>query len=269
MRAVKALHLQGAMTRRKLALASGFLVCAALLGATQPAHAWEWGWGPKITGSGNITTTSRAVTGFNGIDLTLPADLKIVQGSTEGLTIETDDNIAPLIETAVENGRLVIRTQSKIRGISTKVLRMTVHARTIDMLEVSGSGNISSDKLKSGQLKCSIAGSGDVRIGDLDAGTLRVSIAGSGDFAASGKADIVEASIAGSGDIKTLGLAANAVKVSIAGSGDAAVWAKKTLKVNIAGSGNVTYFGDAEVSTSIAGSGSTRHLGSMPAAAKP
>lgn len=254
---------------RRMALASGFLICAALAGISKPAHAWDWGWGPKVTGSGHITTTSRAITGFSSIDLSIPADVKLVQGSSEGLTLETDDNISPLVETVVENGRLVIRFQKKIGSINTKVLRMTVNARTIEQLEVSGSGNISADKLQAPHLKCNIAGSGDMRIGDLDVSSLRVSIAGSGDFLASGKTDTLEGSIAGSGDIRTHGLSANSVKITIAGSGDAAVWAKRQLKISIAGSGDVSYFGDAEVSKSIAGSGSIRHLGSGPASTKP
>ena len=269
MHAAKALAHQSATPSRRLALASGFLLCAALAGVSKPAHAWDWGWGPKVTGSGHVITTARAVSGFTSIDLTIPADVKLVQGSTEGLSLETDDNIAPLIETVVEKGRLMIRMQKKTGSINTKVLRMTVNVRVIEQLDVSGSGNITADKLQAAQLKCGIAGSGDMRIGDLEASTLRISIAGSGDFLASGKTDTLEGSIAGSGDINTQSLSANAVKLNIAGSGDAAVWAKKTLKVSIAGSGDVSYFGDAEVSKSIAGSGSIRHLGSGPASNHP
>lgn len=269
MHAAKSIARTGVTPSRRLALASGFLLCAALAGVSKPAHAWDWGWGPKVTGSGHVTTTARAVSGFTGIDLAIPADVKIIQGSTEGLTLETDDNISPLIETVVEKGKLVIRLQKKTGSVSTKVLRMTVNMRAIDQLDVAGSGNISADKLQAAQLKCSIAGSGDVRIGDLDASTLRISIAGSGDFLASGKTDALEGSIAGSGDINTQSLSANSVKLNIAGSGDAAVWAKKTLKISIAGSGDVSYFGDAEVNKSIAGSGSIRHLGSGPSSSKP
>jgi hypothetical protein len=269
MRAPKTIARPGIAPSRRLALASGFLLCATLAGVSKPAHAWDWGWGPKVTGSGHITTTTRSVSGFTGIDLSIPADIRIVQGSTEGLTLETDDNIAPLVETVVEKGHLVIRLQKKTGSISTKVLRMTVNIRAIEQLDVSGSGNIAADKLQATQLKCNISGSGDIRVGDLEASTLRISIAGSGDFLASGKTDTLEGSIAGSGDINTQSLSANVVKMSIAGSGDAAVWAKKALKVSIAGSGDVSYFGDAEVNKSIAGSGSIRHLGSGPASSKP
>ena len=260
---------QRATPTRRMALASGFLLCAALAGVSQPVRAWDWGWGPKVTGSGRITTTARAVSGFTGIELAIPADLKVVQGSTEGLTLETDDNIAPLIETVVEKGQLRIRLQKKTGSITTKVLRMTVQVRTLQQLDVSGSGTISADKLQAPQLVCSIAGSGDMRIGQLETSTLRVSIAGSGDFVASGKTDALDGSIAGSGDLNTQSLLATTVKLNIAGSGNASVWAAKMLKVRIAGSGDVSYFGNAEVNQSVAGSGTIRHLGGGPAATKP
>jgi len=195
--------------------------------------------------------------------------VKLVQSGTEGLTMETDDNISPLIETVVEHGRLVIRLQRGVGSISTNTLRLTVNTRNIEQLDVNGSGNISADKLKTTQLKCNILGSGDLRIGELDTSKLSVSIAGSGDFLASGHAELLEGSIAGSGDLNAQSLLANAVVLSIAGSGDAAVWAVKTLKVRIAGSGDVNYFGDAVLDQSIAGSGSVRHLGGSPVKQKP
>ena len=255
-----------ALSRRHLALAvGGLFVGAALLAAPKAVLAWDWGGGPKIVGSGNVTTTTRAVTGFNGIDLSLPGDVKIVQGSTEGVTIETDDNIAPLIETVVERGRLRIRLQNKIGSIHSKQMRVTVNARTLEQLEVSGSGTITADKLQGQQLRTSIAGSGDMRFGELDFNKLSISIAGSGDFVASGKAASLDASIAGSGDIQVQGLSSDNVKISIAGSGSANVTARTNLKISIAGSGDVSFIGDPEVSKTIVGSGSVRRIGAAPA----
>lgn len=253
------------LSRRHIALFGGLFVGAALLATQTPALAWEWSSGPKIVGSGKMTTTPRAVSGFNGIALSLSADVKIVQGATEGVTIEADDNIAPLIETVVEKGQLRIRLQNKIGSISSKQMRVTVNAKNIESLEVAGSGSIAADKLQSPQLRTNIAGSGDMRFGELDVGSLKVSIAGSGDFVASGKTGSLDASIAGSGDIQVQSLASDSVKVSIAGSGSADVSAKSTLKINIAGSGDVTYFGDPELHTSIVGSGTVRRIGAASA----
>ena len=242
------------------------LVVATLFAlASASVAAWDWGWGAKITGSGTIKTEARSVSGFTGISLAVPATADIVQGTSEGISIETDDNILPLIETVVDGGHLKIHFKDRNMSVSTKTLKMTINVKTIDSLSVAGSGDLRAAKLQAAKLKTSIAGSGDVRIASLDADTLTLSIAGSGDFSAGGKANTVEAKIAGSGDIKIEKLAANDVKLSIAGSGDAKVWAKDTLKVSVAGSGDVAYYGDAKVTQSVAGSGSVKRLGSAPA----
>jgi len=243
------------------------VACAGLVAVAPSAHAWDWtwGWGGKsVKGSGVVKTETRHVTGFNRISLSIPARVEVIQGNTEGITIEGDDNIVPLVETVVENNSLNIRFAERDLSISTKTLRLVVNVKTVEGLSVAGSGELHASKLQSATLKASIAGAGDVNIAHLDTESLTVSIAGSGNFAAAGKAKTIQTKIAGSGDIKIGKLEANSVTISVAGSGDATVWATDSLKVSVAGSGDVKYYGDAKVSQSVAGSGSVKRLGAAP-----
>jgi hypothetical protein len=245
---------------------NGVLVALTILGfimlASPAVHAW--GWGGTTKGSGNVVTTTRTLTGYQGVELAIPADVTLIQGQTESVVLETDDNIAPLIETTVERGQLRIRLAKRGDSVQTKTLRMTVTAPNFNELAVSGSGNLRGEGLKAEKLKTSIAGSGDIQLDKLNVDELSIAIAGSGNFVASGRADSMKASIAGSGDVRTRTLETKAVKLSIAGSGNAAVWATEILKISIAGSGDVQYFGDATVSQSIAGVGAVRRMGSKP-----
>jgi hypothetical protein len=231
-----------------------------------PAVAWDWSFGTQVVGSGQVTQTQRQLTGFKGLSLELPSNVEIVQGDTESVLIETDENIAPLIETVVENGQLNIRSMPRSKSFKPTSLKITVHVRTIERISISGSGDVRAEKLQSATLETRISGSGDIHIGTLDADSLTVAISGSGDFFAGGRADNARLSIAGSGDVKTGTLAAKNVTVKIAGAGDAKVWASETLNVQIAGSGDVDYYGDAAVSQSVAGSGRVRKLGTTPGA---
>ena len=233
----------------------------ALALVARPAQGADWG---AVKGSGTITKVARSVSAFNTLALELPAKLEIVQGDTEGLTIETDDNIAPLIETLVEHGELKLRFKQRHTSINVRSLRITVQARNLQGLSISGSGEIRAAALKADSLRCAIAGSGSMQLGMLDVDKLALSIGGSGDFDAAGRAAAIDASIAGSGSLRAPRLAASRIKLSIAGSGDARVWAKETLAVNIAGAGDVAYYGDAQVSQSVLGSGSIKRLGSAP-----
>ncbi len=243
------------------------LFCGYFLTFTSSsALAWEWNLhlGSTVNGSGNIKSENRPVSGFTGLNLSLPADVELLQGNRESLIIETDDNILPLIETVVENGALNIRFKEKDSSIKTMTLKILVNIKNIDSLSISGSGHIYANTLQSAQLKTRIAGSGDLHIKNLTADSLTISVAGSGGFSAAGKVNSIEAKIAGSGDIKASHLEARTVKISVAGSGDAAVWATQSLTASVAGSGDVTYYGDAQVTQSVAGSGSIKRLGSAP-----
>jgi hypothetical protein len=234
---------------------------------SQSAHAldWNWGWrGNSVKGSGIAKTESRNISGFSGISVAIPANVTIVQGETEGVSLEGDDNILPLIETVVEDRELQIRFKEKNLSVKTSILKLTVNAKTVEALSVAGSGDMHAASLRAATLKVKISGSGNAIIGNLAAESLIVSIAGSGNFTAGGKARNVETRIAGSGDMKIGKLEANKVKVAVAGSGDATVWARESLNVSVAGSGDVKYYGDAKVSQSVAGSGSVKRLGTTP-----
>ncbi|MEP7157380.1 MAG: head GIN domain-containing protein [Betaproteobacteria bacterium] len=251
------------ISRISVARATPIVFAALLLALSPAAHADFWT-GKSIKGSGVIKSETRNVSGFTGVSLAVPAKLEIVQGASESLTIEGDDNIVPLIETVVENGTLKIRFTEKNTSITTKALKAVLNVKTLELLSVAGSGDIRAAKLQAGNLKTSISGSGDINIASLDADMLKLSIAGSGSVTAAGKAKNVEANVAGSGDVKLGKLEAAIAKASIQGSGDVTVWAKDSLTVSVAGSGDVKYYGDAKVTKSVAGSGSVKRLGTAP-----
>ena len=246
---------------------SSLVIASTLCLLSGSAMAWDlsWPFGAGVPGSGHVSKTQRQVSAFKGVSLELPASVEIVQGEAEGLVIETDDNIAPLIETVVENGQLKIRWAQRFKSLKPTVLKLTVNVRALEQISISGSGDVNAAKLQSPTLEVRIAGSGDVRLAALQTDSLSVSISGAGDFLAAGRADSARYSIAGSGDLKASALASKNVRISVAGSGDAAVWASQTLNVSIAGSGDVSYYGDATVTRSVAGSGRIKKLGSAPA----
>lgn len=243
---------------RRATLVGGIASVVLLLGAP---NALAWGFGPGVQGSGQVVTVNRTVSGIRGISLELPAEVTLVQAATEGITLETDDNLVPLVETVVEDGQLRIRKADKRGELRAKTLRLTVTSPTFERLAISGSGSLRAQALKATNLKTSVAGTGRVRIDNLDSDSFKASIAGSGDVDVSGRTDKAELSIAGSGDYRAAKLMARQVKISVAGSGDATVFAQESLTISVAGSGDVRYYGEAAVTQSISGSGSVRHLG--------
>lgn len=244
--------------RRKLLLA------AAAFALASPAFAWSFN-SETVRGSGNVRTETRKVDHFTGLAVSVPANVELRIGSGEGVSIETDDNVAPLIETRIKGDTLEIRPVRDGLNFNTRTLHITVNAREIDRLTLAGSGSISADTLRARNFNATLSGSGSINARAIEGDSLSVNLAGSGNLSAGGgNMNLVKISIAGSGDVDLGKLKANEVRVHTAGSGDSTVWASGTLNVSLLGSGDVSYYGDPRVSRSVLGSGDVRRIGGTP-----
>lgn len=216
----------------------------------------------RTVGSGTVATESRSVGEFQAIAQQGGIDITVRQGAATAVQVSADDNLLPLLETLVEDGRngptLVVRFKRGERITTRSKVAVEIVTPKLVALASAGSGDLRIEDFRTPSLKLSIAGSSDARLNGLQTDELAISISGSGDVRGSGQAGKLTIGIAGSGDVKLPELRADDVQIKIAGSGDAEVQATKTLKVSIAGSGDVVYSGDASMSTSVAGSGSVR-----------
>jgi hypothetical protein len=234
--------------------------CAlAALAAAPCARAAE-----QVDGRGGVQVQARAPGAFTAVELSLPAQVEVRLAGADGLTIETDGNLLPLIETPVVDGTLEIRLARSVAGIHPTVLRIVVHARRIERLAVAGSGSIATEALRAAALKLSVAGTGSIAAARLHCDALEASLAGSGSITVDGEAPALRASVAGSGDLAAGRLRSDTARVSLAGSGSATVWTAGELTASLVGSGDVRYYGNPRVRTSSVGSGTVRRAAGSP-----
>jgi hypothetical protein len=249
---------------RKLVLAVSLAACSIPFTCTT-AGGLDWMGGEKVQGSGVIKKQARNLPAFSGVTMNVPGNMEVRLGTTDSITIESDDNVLGLIETVVEDGTLKVQPTRRNLQLRTRHLRIVLTARSIDHISVGGSGSVEAPALKANKLKFNIGGSGSINIQGVEADELAVSVGGSGDFKSNGgKTRTLAVSIGGSGDVDVGRVQASDAAVSVAGSGEAVVWAINHLSTTIAGSGDVNYYGDPKVSRSVVGSGSTERLGASP-----
>ncbi len=233
-----------------VSLVAPALVALALLPAGAQA---------ATTGSGNSATEPRSVAEFQAVATSGSMDLVVRQGA-QSVHVQADDNLLPLLETVVENGRhgatLHVRWKKGERIHTRAKVLVTVSTPKLAAVSNSGSGDIRVEAFQTPTLALALSGSGDARFENLTADEFTVSISGSSDVVGKGRVGKVKIGISGSGDVKLAEMAADEVSVSIAGSGDASVNAAKSLQVSIAGSGDVSYTGNPSLKSSVAGSGS-------------
>ncbi len=257
------ISISGTSGGRRAIVLGGALACvvaAAPVAAAPP----DWLGAGTVNGSGAVRTQTRAVAHFDALALSLPGTVELRLGDQESVTIETDGNLLPLIETVVENGTLKIRPEKRRAMLAPTVLKIVVQAKSVQRLSVGGSGSIRAAELRAPKLQFEVGGSGSIDIRQLRSEAVAVSIGGSGDFTAAGSTEQLTLAIGGSGNVAAGKLNARAVHASIGGSGQAVVWARQSLEASIAGSGGIDYYGDPQVSRSVLGSGQVKRLGAAP-----
>ncbi len=216
--------------------------------------------GPMVSGSGKTGEEKRALPAFSSLEVRAPVDVTLKAASVEQATLRGDDNVLPLIETRVVDGRLEIML-ARGMSISTRHrAEVTVEFKQLNAIRISGSGDVRADTISTPVLEIVIGGAGDVRLDDVDLNALAVSVAGSGDVAARGHADSVGVVIEGSGDVDLSGVQAKQAAIRIHGSGDVTVSPAETLDVDLDGSGDVRYRGSPQIKKRVRGSGSVAPL---------
>jgi len=248
----------------RIALAACALACIAVAPQAEAVD-WSWSRGEQVQGSGKIVRQARDVAHFDGVALSLQGNVEIRSGSArEGVTVEADDNLLPLIETVVEDGTLKIRAK-KDANLRSRNLKFVVQARDVDRLSLGGAGNIEADVVRGGRVKLDVGGSGAIKVRRLEGESVSVALGGSGDLKVQdGTARSMSISIGGSGTVDLGHVRTDSATVTVAGSGDATLWVRERLGLTVAGSGDVNYYGDPQISRSVVGSGNVRRLGAAP-----
>lgn len=186
-----------------------------------------------IKGSGTIITEDRQVSGFSSVQVNLAADLKLIQGEPEGLTIAADDNLMPSIQSTVQNGKLLIDFPNNTSMSPSQTIQLTLTFKTLTAVNVYGSSTITAD--------------------DLDLNALAIDFKGSGSTRMTGRVVTQTITIDGMAFINNFDLDSTSVSVNIAGSGTVDVKASSSLDVRVAGQGTIRYLGSPAVTQNISG----------------
>ena len=186
-------------------------------------------------GSGVVQSETRPVDVFDEIEVSGAATVHVVFGNDSQVHLTTDDNLLPLIETKVADGKLRIRPLEPIRPSQELVVRITTS--DIERIEANGSVNMHIERAK------------------LDA--LEIELNGACDLVAEGTVDQLTIEASGAADVDTRALQAKSVKFSLSGAGSGQVFASDALSAEISGAGSLRYYGNpTQVNEQLSGVGS-------------
>ena len=213
-------------------------------------------------GSGDMTTEVRAVNPFHRLEISGRADVTLVEGASESVTIDAAARGQSRVIARVERGTLMISAgdsrrwwNALIGGRPTATPRITVAFKALDAIALSGAVKVSADKINATDLRIVATGGSTLRLDDIEAKNIRIS--GSGALKATLAGHVIEQriEISGAGEVRADQLVSQDAVVDVSGAGSIVVNVAKTLRATISGAGSVEYYGDPEVRQSVSGVG--------------
>ena len=193
-----------------------------------------------LRGSGNISTESRAVQGFNRIAVSGSAEVVLTQGPEEALTVAADDNLLEHVRTEVTGDTLSLGFESG-RYAPSEPLQFNVTVQELRGLHLSGATRVDAAHITTDRLGVSASGSSKITL--------------------AGQATVQDVSSSGSSQYDAGQLESETVTVTASGVSNVTVWANAELEVRTSGSSSVRYYGRPRLNQSISGSGSLTSLG--------
>jgi Putative auto-transporter adhesin, head GIN domain len=209
------------------------IVVLALAVALGGCH-WG-GFGGGKAGSGKMKLEKRPVAAFKAVNISGAYEVEIVAQKEQGLEIEGDDNLLPLIRTEVNDGVLNISNE---KSFSTRnPIRVRISVPQLDAISTSGASDLVVSNVKSEAFNIDTSGASNIKI--------------------SGEAKAFDLGMSGAGEVDAKDLRAQMVSVNSSGAAEAHVYASEELRVEASGAGSVNYYGDPKnVSEEVSGAAS-------------
>jgi hypothetical protein len=209
-----------------------------------------------VQGNGNVKSEERSVDSFDQISVGGAFDVYLTQGDTESLRVEADENLLPLIETTVRNGRLVIRSRENIG--EAKELNVYVTFRELNKIETSGACEIKNEgQLNFNNLVLKGSGASEIDL-SLRAEKLEGEYSGASEVDLEGSAEVCEFKLSGASELDAEGLVVQQMKIDLSGASEAEVQVTQNLKVHASGASSVVYTGNPAIDQHTSGASSVR-----------
>ena len=201
---------------------------------------------------------------FDAISINYPSEVIVVQGKSESVKVEADDNLLPQLSTKVTDGRLVIKnkeTDWSKRVEASDTIKITITVKELRDVNFTTAGKLRIEKLETDSLSVDLSGAGEVELVDVNTKSLDCTLGGAGNIKATGTADEVSVEIDGFGNFYGDDLQSLTADLTINGAGNIQLKVKTNLDAEINGAGSISYYGSPTVDRSVNGAGSISRMG--------
>jgi hypothetical protein len=196
---------------------------------------------------------------FERVSAVGPQHVRISVGPARSVRASGPHETLAKLEAVVEDGELRIRPKPPYRRdmdwLQFEPVTFHVALPRLAAASLTGSGDMTVDRVVGSDFSAAVAGSGGLAIDSLAVDSARFAVAGSGNVTVRGRARDSHISIAGSGDVQARDVTSATASISIVGSGSTALTVNDEARVSIIGSGDADIAGPARCSVSRMGRG--------------
>lgn len=195
-----------------------------------------------IKGSGNITTEIRSVdSNFKSIEAGKGLDVTVEQSNTSNVTVIADDNVQKHIITKVENGVLIITSDTN-SYYNVKSKRVIVKMPVIESIQVSNGASLESrNVLKSDNLSINCSSGAKIEV-TIEAEKAFCESSSGSQIIVKGKAIQLETSSSSGSSIDAKELLSNDILADASSGSSINVYPLRSLTAEASSGSNILYY---------------------------
>ncbi|MCD6066153.1 MAG: hypothetical protein K0S33_979 [Bacteroidetes bacterium] len=238
------------------------MLTGSLVLSTRPVSAQN---NDKTIKAGSVTTMTRQVPSFTGIEVSSAFKIKLNNSKQQSLSIEAPENFIPYYSIEVKNNVLIIGLNKNADGISFQgeMGVITVSCESLNSIKLSGASKLQgSGSFSATSLSLHLSGAADLAI-DIKTETLTCDLSGASTADLKGSVNgKMKLDVSGAGHFEGYGLEAASADCDLSGAGKAELNVNKKLQVDASGASTVKYTGKAtEVTVEASGASTVMRKG--------
>lgn len=196
-------------------------------------------------GSGNVTTITRAIEGFDSISASSGINVYLDSSLRNTVKIEADDNIANLVKTDVSGNELWVHMNGCIR--KSRPINVYVPSKNIRQIAADSFGKIvGRSKITGDRITIDSSSAGNIEV-EIDAKEIELRSSSAGEITINGTSEKLTSDASSSGRINAVDLHAKDVSAKASSAGVIKIYASDHLEADASSAGRIEYIGDPKV----------------------
>lgn len=198
----------------------------------------------NVKGNGKIKTDVRLVSGFNRVVVQGQVELFLSQESTEGVKIESEENLISLFKTSVSDSTLYVFVPSVKKALK---LNVTVAFKDLKQITLLNEVTLKSEKVSNFDEIEFVCGDASRLNYEFKASKCTLKVIDNGSVSLRGYTEKLVVEAHDETEVNAFDLQSDYCTVIGSGYAEISVNAKKKLGVTISGNSNLYYMGEANI----------------------